>query len=475
MVLPFHIVTMLDKRFHGQAEVKRAIGIAIAASVNSTGATPRLLICGPSGTGKTSMAVSMAEYFLQPVVVAPITAYTQTGYVGKDVSCILEDLVVAAYKLAEKVEQSLPAFGANPKENMAMSAFGYLKMFSIVPHDLLDKLVAKVTAAVKKDLAYYTLEYTVEKDDGRQAFVLKCLKTVPDGFSPTANWMDVVKGIVTKVLKKEAKVKKGATIFDIVKDSEMLPVLHAIGMVFPAMLREHVTANFDEYVKHLTNRGVVILDEIDKIADNGDRSNVGRVGVQRDLLSLLDATGKSTYKCSDIKKSFSALFKDETNSAAGSSLPRLTSDFVIYHSKVCFIAAGAFVEERLDGIMDELRGRFHFITRTYDFDKAAMRAIVEKDIEVFNKTANAAGLELVLDDEAKDSVAEEAVALNSNRSTGARRITNILSALLLLNAHENGSTRVKIFNVGANEVRMAVKEIKRSTYWQEKGQIGFSA
>jgi ATP-dependent protease Clp ATPase subunit len=125
--------------------------------------------------------------------------------------------------------------------------------------------------------------------------------------------------------------------------------------------------------------------------------------------------------------------------------------------------------------MDELRGRFHFITRTYDFDKAAMRAIVEKDIAVFNKTANAAGLELVLNDEAKDVVAEEAVALNSNRSTGARRITSILSALLLLKAHENGSTKVKIFRVGANEVRMAVNEIKRSTYWQEKGQIGFSA
>lgn len=80
MVLPFHIVTRLDDAFHGQAEVKRAIGIAIAAGINNTGVTPRLLICGPSGTGKTSMAVSMAGDFLQPVVVAPITAYTQTDY-----------------------------------------------------------------------------------------------------------------------------------------------------------------------------------------------------------------------------------------------------------------------------------------------------------------------------------------------------------------------------------------------------------
>ena len=474
MVLPFHIVTRLDDAFHGQAEVKRAIGIAIAAGINNTGVTPRLLICGPSGTGKTSMVVSMAGDFLQPVVVAPITAYTQTGYVGKDVVSILGDLVVEAYKLLERVERSLPEVG-NTKENMAMSALGYLRMFSIIPHDLLDEFVAKLTTTVNKDLAYYTSEYSVKKDGGRQSIVLECLKNVVDGYSPTANWMEVIKSIVAKVLKKEAKVKKGVAIFDIVKESEMLPALYAIGMVFPVMLREHITANFNEYVKHLTNRGVVILDEIDKIADNGDRSNVGRVGVQRDLLTLLDTTGKSTYKCSDIKRSFSALFKDGTNSGGGQSLPRLTTDFVIYHSKVCFIAAGAFVEERLDGIMDELRGRFHFITRTYDFDKVAMRAIVEKDIAVFNKTANAAGLELVLNDEAKDVVAEEAVALNSNRSTGARRITSILSALLLLKAHENGSTKVKIFRVGANEVRMAVNEIKRSTYWQEKGQIGFSA
>jgi hypothetical protein len=41
MVLPFHIVTRLDDAFHGQAEVKRAIGIAIAAGINNTGVTPR--------------------------------------------------------------------------------------------------------------------------------------------------------------------------------------------------------------------------------------------------------------------------------------------------------------------------------------------------------------------------------------------------------------------------------------------------
>ena len=59
---------------------------------------------GPTGTGKTLMAQTLAKFFNVPFVVADATTLTEAGYVGEDV----ENIVLNLYRAAdENVEQTI--------------------------------------------------------------------------------------------------------------------------------------------------------------------------------------------------------------------------------------------------------------------------------------------------------------------------------------------------------------------------------
>ena len=55
-----------------------------------------ILLCGPTGSGKTLLAQTLAKLVNVPLVVADATALTQAGYVGEDVENILVKLLQAA-------------------------------------------------------------------------------------------------------------------------------------------------------------------------------------------------------------------------------------------------------------------------------------------------------------------------------------------------------------------------------------------
>ena len=474
MILPFHVVHILDGLFYGQAEVKRAIAITIAASANGSGIAPRLLICGPSGTGKTSMISSLATTFFQPFVIVPITGYTQTGYVGEDVSDIINDLIDQAYETMELFEKQLEIIKRNNgKEEGRVEAFFYFRSVPTIPHALIAGFQKKLNANFNEAVTGADWSTMQVQDPERVKFIVECLQHTQDGFTPTKDWVDVIKEVLNKNLKGKVKVTKGMQVLDTVEDVDKLLVyVDLLGSVFVETLLASINANFTDYVEHAANRGVIVLDEIDKISDSGDKNNVGRIGVQRDLLSLLDPNNKTVRdKASDLKSIFAKL---GNNKSGGKALGRVTKDIVVKHARVSFVGAGAFVEERLNGLIDELRGRFHFITKTHDFDKATMRQIVVGGLNEFNKTASSAGVLLVLSEDAVDEIAEQACKLNAVNSTGARRVTNILSTLVLLQAHKNSTGRVVEMTVTASDVKEAVAEIKRSTQWQDKSSIGFS-
>jgi len=63
-----------------------------------------ILILGPSGTGKTQMARTLARLLKVPFFVGDATRLTQTGYVGEDVETLVEGLVTAAGNDPEKAE-----------------------------------------------------------------------------------------------------------------------------------------------------------------------------------------------------------------------------------------------------------------------------------------------------------------------------------------------------------------------------------
>lgn len=51
---------------------------------------------GPTGSGKTLLAKTLAKLINVPIAIADATTLTQAGYVGEDVESILYKLLVAA-------------------------------------------------------------------------------------------------------------------------------------------------------------------------------------------------------------------------------------------------------------------------------------------------------------------------------------------------------------------------------------------
>jgi ATP-dependent Clp protease ATP-binding subunit ClpX len=98
---PRDIREYLDQQVVGQDQAKIVLSVAIAnhyKRINSPNNIQKanILIIGPTGTGKTLMARTVAEYLKVPFVVADATCLTEAGYVGDDVESMITRLYTAA-------------------------------------------------------------------------------------------------------------------------------------------------------------------------------------------------------------------------------------------------------------------------------------------------------------------------------------------------------------------------------------------
>lgn len=111
---PKEIKDYLDKYVIGQDEVKISLAVAVYNHYRRVkhngerrGADVELqksnvLLIGPTGSGKTLLAQSLAKLLDVPFVVADATSLTETGYVGEDVEGMIANLAAAAdYEIAE--------------------------------------------------------------------------------------------------------------------------------------------------------------------------------------------------------------------------------------------------------------------------------------------------------------------------------------------------------------------------------------
>jgi ATP-dependent Clp protease ATP-binding subunit ClpX len=106
---PRDIRAFLDTYVVGQDRAKRALSVAVYSHykrvrLNSAGqratdvelTKSNILLLGPTGSGKTLLAQSLARNLEVPFAVADATALTEAGYIGEDVDSILIRLVQAA-------------------------------------------------------------------------------------------------------------------------------------------------------------------------------------------------------------------------------------------------------------------------------------------------------------------------------------------------------------------------------------------
>lgn len=109
----YSIKDHLDKHVIGQSEAKEVLAVAISNHYKRITKPPKdleiqkgnVLLIGPTGSGKTLLAKTVAKYLNVPFVVADATSLTEAGYVGEDVEGMISMLLSVAnndIKLAEQ-------------------------------------------------------------------------------------------------------------------------------------------------------------------------------------------------------------------------------------------------------------------------------------------------------------------------------------------------------------------------------------
>jgi len=106
LLAPRDIMTHLDEYVVGQNHAKRVLSVAVynhykrVQADRNTGEVDleksNILMLGPTGSGKTLLAQTLARILDVPFCIADATALTEAGYVGEDVENILLRLIQAA-------------------------------------------------------------------------------------------------------------------------------------------------------------------------------------------------------------------------------------------------------------------------------------------------------------------------------------------------------------------------------------------
>lgn len=117
LLVPSELKKILDDHVIGQNKAKKVLSVAVYnhykrifkqlpeddTEINKS----NVLLIGPTGSGKTLLAQTIAKYLDVPLAIADATSLTEAGYVGDDVENVVTRLVQAANNDIKKAEQGI--------------------------------------------------------------------------------------------------------------------------------------------------------------------------------------------------------------------------------------------------------------------------------------------------------------------------------------------------------------------------------
>jgi ATP-dependent Clp protease ATP-binding subunit ClpX len=118
LLKPKELKAVLDEYVIGQDRAKKVLSVAVynhykrvfhhdTTNDDTELSKSNVLLIGPTGSGKTLLAQTIAKYLDVPLAIADATSLTEAGYVGDDVENVVTRLIQAADGDVQKAEQGI--------------------------------------------------------------------------------------------------------------------------------------------------------------------------------------------------------------------------------------------------------------------------------------------------------------------------------------------------------------------------------
>ncbi len=403
---PKEIVEELDKYIVGQKEAKKAVAIALRNRYRRQKLPPELaeevapkniLMIGPTGVGKTEIARRLAKLTASPFIKVEATKYTERGYVGRDVSTMIRDLVDLAVDMvkAEKMEKVKQRAMRHAEERMLdiLVPFRRYRRKNDFDFEEMEERWERTREKMREKLRKGELDdKIVEVEVEERSFAPPLEIFTNAGIEEIGiSIQEIIPGLGGKRKRRKMKVSEAMPLLVEEEQKKLIDMDEVIA----------------EAIKRVEQSGIIFIDEIDKIAGRGYTTgpDVSREGVQRDLLPIVEGTTVAT------------------------KYGLVRTDHIL------FIAAGAFHVSKPSDLIPELQGRFPIRVELHPLSKEDFkRILVEPEnalVKQYKALLATEGVELEITEDAIDEIAEIAETVNMQmENIGARRLHTIMEKVL---------------------------------------------